>query len=274
MKKIVFLLFTLLLLSSCNTKSQKITNTNNTYSKYQPIVINSFLLGGFFENKWIDEQKTFDLINITENYKTYKGEEYIFDSIGEKIKFSEPEQIFSNKIKIIKVEEMKDENIDKLNMLSISGNFEVFKRNIIKMKNDNKTYQKIIKDILIENDMKENNVIIKELYKFDIDFDEQNEYLIYASDIDDSENNEIQKKYSIIVLRKNVNGVPKNIFLRKVFYVLPYNEKNNLSEIVTIGDLNNDNNYEIVIKDKLQDSLKYSLYKLINNNFEMLLSTD
>lgn len=274
MKKINFVWLTILIfLTSCNaTDKPQVTNskenTNNTYSKYQPIVIDSFLIGGFFENNWIDQQKTFDLINITENYKVYKKDEYISDSIGEKIKLSKEDKIFSNSINILKLDKTKDKNI-----IAISANFEILKRKIIEMKNNNRTYKNIVKDILIESDMKKNDVVIKQLYKFDIDDDNESEYLIVASDLEDDQNTQIQKKYSMIILRKNIDGIPKNIFLKKTFYNLPYNKKNTFSEVVTIADLNNDNHYEIIIKDEFPNSLKYSLYKLIDNKFEILIST-
>ncbi|MBU0732102.1 hypothetical protein KKC88_04440 [Patescibacteria group bacterium] len=245
------LLFTINFLATPSTKAFS-TATH-------PIVIDNILMGGSGNDVWIDASygKYWDLKG--KKYKLYKMRSYIGKGTGSGIYQGPPS--------MTEIVRMKNNGTYLNNFVAIRSNWKFFPQKIRKGSKKSPTYKKVIKKILRRNDLGHLKPKIKQIYKVDLDGNGTKEKIIHASNIDFNNPNYYQEKntYSVVFVRKLVNGKKKNIILRKSFYTEDGDFEDGPTyshRIRAIGDFNGDGRMEVVVETRYYEGTGFSIFEV------------
>jgi len=134
-------------------------------------------------------------------------------------------------------------------------------------------YQEYIAQLLSDNELQGEAVHIDGIFQMDLEGDGIDEVLIMASNIH-AENN-VKGQYSIVVLRKIIDGKVESLFLIKdIKPELPTDGSDSLHydyKLCEIVDLNRDGVCELLIKRSFYEGYSYVVYELINGKFEIVM---
>jgi hypothetical protein len=117
---------------------------------------------------------------------------------------------------------------------------------------NNKTYQKIVRDIAIEKGISKPDVKIHQILRVDLDGDGQDEVIIAAgSDAPEDTNAYVKGNYALLMVRKIIGGKVQNILLDGWFNKTQQGEqvflhKGRTFEVTAVLDLDGDGQLEIV----------------------------
>lgn len=222
--------------------------------------------------------------NSSDSQKLLKGDEvftyYSFDSVagtGINPKIKEDKSIDI-------AQDFPYANNDELNakvfiyQLGISGPWNAMPR-VPKASGANLiTYGKIVKDVLDKNGLSNSNISIKRSAEIDIDGDGTVEKLVCAYDYNTatwykSEGKEGQGTYSMVVLNKVVDGQEQNIVIRD-----QYSKSKPAKECIYFApmvlDIDNDNNMEIIVEGKNQNTSTIEVFKVVGKDVVNVYSTE
>lgn len=137
--------------------------------------------------------------------------------------------------------------------------FNPYPRKVEELSNNSEVYRKIIKDILVKKSFGEMPVVIKQIFRADMDDDQKDEVIINA----ENEYKQGQKRYSMLLYRKIEGNEVKNVALEWDFIIDPkiydgYTER----EITDIIDVDNDNCFEVVSFTKVFEGHSLKVFKL------------
>lgn len=248
-------------LISTSANSEASSSTISQIPDNKPIAViggDGLLIGGYLNKSIKDVNSIEPFITGKEKYSIIKGFEVIGTNIlGSKIEKQEP----GNGSIITLSTEIKFD-------AAISCDWNPLPRIPSIENNDKPSDKATIAGILKQNGIINNNPTIRQNFKIDLDNDGINEVLINASNIEYS-SPQIKTKasnYSIIILQKVVNGKVTNIFLEKFIIPSDYIENENdwqidyVSKILTVFDINNDNNLEILIGTRYYEGNSYAIH--------------
>ncbi|HOL11069.1 MAG TPA: hypothetical protein PLH87_13155 [Bacillota bacterium] len=234
-------------------------------ASYSPIVVDSVLLGGYANGKWYNADELYKLLSGKEVYKLYSINGYLGNSLS-KNKDIDRETYF------IYID--NDKYLNGCNV-AISCNWDAQPRKPLLMNTNNDTYKQIVRKILNDNGLnKQVPVNITQLIKVDLEGDGIDEVII-AAENHKSPYALYNNDYSILVVRKIVDGTVKNIFLKKEIiktseeYIA---EPAVIPSAVSILDTNDDGIMEIIINYQYYEGNSFSLYQIKNNKVNCLLS--
>lgn len=302
-----FFLISLFLLCSCNASKKEATEFNEIQKEeindnkhldtkvdetIEPVngmctIVSEagYIIGGSNNGKWMGTDEISKLICGGEKYKLYSSRMYLGDFVGEKPKVENgPGQWISLPIKYD--DKVSDNSLnEKTNnryenffskKIAISSNWNALPR-IPKMQNNNNdNYKKIFEDILKSKGIYDTKVNIRQIIRIDLEGDGTEEVLITASNIDFPL--DVVKKnntYSIVMLRKIVNGSVENRILKEEYY----NEDGSFESgcpfvyyIPGVLDANGDGIMEIFIEEKYYEGESMEVYEIKKNNIKRVLS--
>lgn len=146
-----------------------------------------------------------------------------------------------------------------------------------KVQQDNSIYENSIKEILINKKLEGSLVSIKQAVEIDIDNDGQDETIVTATDWDlDSWYNSAMKSgkgtYSVVMLRKIVNGKAQDIILNSQFST----NKSDYEYVFYapfILDIDNDGQMEVILEGRYGSSSLIEFYKWENNSMKKIFET-
>lgn len=239
------------------------------YNEYHPIVVDGLLIGGSKNNEWIDVSRIADIINGNEKY-TVADEKYdVVTGIGGTIEKNE-----GTGAELINIE--TDSSLKGITV-SYSGNWDPFPRKPQNLNNDNETYKKITREVLMSHGLNVQEPKINDIYRLDLDGDKVDEVLIEASYYKDNELSPAPRKgnYSLIFLRKIVDGKVKNIEILNDIYTEDLSFEKGpsyLNEILALIDLNGDGKMEVVIKSQYYEGHGIIIYELKGDQIEDVIS--
>ncbi len=244
-------------------------NKQYTWIEEGPIIYDGFVLGGMNGNKFLPayDYNFQEYIKGNESYRIYENGKYLDTASGSSIA---PYEGFgggwAERIEL----QYKGKSFN-----GLATNY------IYPVKFGKRTYQNTsiqvykdyIAEILANNGLKNEHVNIDTIIRTDIEDDGVDEVLIIASNT--FVENKIKGQYSIVVLRKIINGKVESLFLVKdILTNLPTDISDKLYykyELCEIVDLNHDKNYELLIKREYYEGYCYQVYKLIDNEFRIVL---
>ncbi len=172
-----------------------------------------------------------------------------------------------------KMIDIKD--IPKETRIAISGNWDALPRIPKVQSNDLDVYKKIIKDILKQNGLENVPICIQQNYRIDLDGDGTEEVFIKAEYIKKIAPTCDKGTYSLILLRKIINGQVKNILFVKDIFTKNIDDGQRMTtsnSIYSITDVNGDGILEIVLSYKYYEGYLFNLYEIKNNQFKIVLS--
>ncbi|GEM_PF-5724299 len=134
-------------------------------------------------------------------------------------------------------------------------------------------YVDYIAEILAENDLEGEPVHIREIVRTDLEGDGLEEVLIVASNINAPD--KLKGQYSMVVLRKVIDGNVETIFLtEQIKHGLPVETEQRLLydyELCEIVDLDHDGVCELLIAESYYEGLFYLVYKLVDDEPQLML---
>lgn len=135
-------------------------------------------------------------------------------------------------------------------------------------------YQDYMAEILADHGLENEPVHIREIVRTDLEGDGVDEVLMIASNIGSP--NRLKGQYSIVVLRKIIDGKVESIFLVKdIKDSLPYDSENRLLYdygLREIVDLDHDGIYELLITETYYEGQYYLVYKFVNGEPQLVLA--
>ncbi len=254
--------------------------SNESAKKINPIVALDFLLGGYSnDGKWVTAEDMAEYIEGGEIYSCYAFDRMVGTGTGSKVELLDP-------INTVSVTVACESDY----LLAVGGEWNALPRVPVSQGTGSETYKKIVKDILTEEGLPDAEAVIKQNYRIDLEGDGIDEVLIWASNLDYEHIDIAAKKgqYSIIILRKIIDGEVKNIPVSYVIYtsdtifdvgdVDEYDyEYNNYSityvdKIRSIADVNGDGKMEVIVDSRYYEGEFVIVYELQGDKMVDVLS--
>ncbi len=261
-------------------KSFLIAKDDQGYAaKFNPIVAGDYLLGGYsHDNGWITAEDLADSIKGGEVYNCYAFDKMAGKGTGSSVELIEPCDTVSVTV-----------SCENDYLVAVSGEWNALPRVPISQGTDNEIYKKVIKDFLAENGLADTEAVIRQNYRIDIDGDGVDEVLIWASNMDFDYIDIMGKKgqYSIILLRRLVDGEVKNIPVTCEIYTEDYSEDYNddfytspdftlalayIDKIRAIADVNGDGKMEVIVDSRYYEGHFVVVYELQNDKLVLVIS--
>jgi hypothetical protein len=260
MKKFIVIILSIFIIGSYSFAQHPIPFIDATHG---------LLLGASNKGELIKADDANPFIKGGEIYKLYDLNGYIKSVIGEKTESLGPpcdETLFINT--------SYKPNDQELFVTGIACNWNPFPKTLKITSTNQKVYQDIIANILIENGLKNPIVELTDVIRTDIENDGIEEVLICATHYKDGLTPDgISGDYSLVYLRKIINGKPENIQIESNVYAKTINSAvPSRFKIANILDLNNDGIMEIIIYSEYYEGYSFSVYQIIDNKPAQVLS--
>ena len=257
------------------------SDKETSFASYQNQSSKSFfvtgntLLAGSQDGKWISAKDSEKHITGKETFVFYSFDKKL--GIGENARIERYENGTAINIKRNYTMSFSEEKFFGLyiNELGLSGYWNALPR-IPRIQTGNlKVYEDVIKGILQDKSLPQSRIEIKRVIRVDIEGDGTEEVLITATDWNlDSwlSSGEGKGSYSIVVLRKIINGKVKTIILRGQF-AKDKPEYEYVFYTPLILDLNNDGKMEVIIEGRWHAWSKIEFYEIINDKVKQIYTT-
>lgn len=239
----------------------------NGYGKsnnYHPIIVNGMFIGGYGNGKWLDSNDLYKRLSSKERFKIYSREKFLGEAAGIKQGDNADEMIGLDSISC------KEDDY-----FAIQCGWNPLPRLPKSLNVNNESYRKIIRGILDENNIKKSiPVRIKQIMKFDIEGDGIDEVIIAAENISPLKAYSHNQDYSLLILRKIVNGKVRNIIMKKDIVITnkEYEELTPLTyQAKYVMDADGDGHMEMIVEMQYYEGISYGLYKMIDGKTECLL---
>jgi hypothetical protein len=236
--------------------------------EFHPIVYNGYLLGGSKGSKWLQASEVIGRVKGGEKYRLYGLGNHDGDAIGGK---GEPPIETEPSTEMVEIDfTKKNTETD----IAINGSWNALPRVPARLSNSSESYRKIVAELLKQKGLKNINVNIKQIFKIDLEGDGADEVLISAENVTPLSTEHKKDTYSILILRKAVNGKIENIALRQEVYLKdeefsegpPY-----LHTIESICDANGDGIMELLLSTVYYEGDYYELVRINGNKCEPLI---
>ncbi len=293
MKRLIVVIIIILLLIGCsdnqlinptekNVSSNTTLNDENRKDITTPILIKGLLVGGLNKGKWMhyDEFYNSGLVN----FDGYHYDVYVNDTkkgnaagglpINSKSGETLKEDKYIPGFDMIDLFGENNKNIDY--DIAINADWSIYPRGYRNQSTDQKSYNDLVKNLMIKEGLKNPDTSLKQVIKVDLDGDGTEEVLITADNtINDKFEQVMKGDNAILIFRKLVNGkvvdqvVEKDIRLKNEEVVSLYRL---LYRIETFSDLDCDGIMEVIIKSWYYEGEGWFVYKLIDNRLELVAS--
>ena len=242
-----------------NSTSSSISNSGRKNGS-SIFICENLLIGGFDESKWIDSGDFISKITQNEIYRLFSTEKYLGDSSGSIDSIHQMDVEYWNYIKMNKSIEYD---------FAVSCDWDPCPR--FPRENDAE-YESIVSNILTEQGLSDPVVNIVQNYRIDLEGDGFDEVVLYAEYSPDNDGRFSKKKgsYSLLLLRKIINGNVENIILDKDAYISDdfqddFARVRYVFGILGFADLNGDNKLEIITIGGYYEGKGYKVYEIQNN---------
>ena len=263
----------------------QLTKSNNNINKVNPIVC-GYIIGSYVSGKWLDIFNTFEQISGHETYKIYSMMEYIGDGKGlskeavtEDVQGALPRVTISNADDTFEAYDLSSpsmvysENFSK--RIAIGADLNALPRIPQKLSNDTDIYKNVVSDIIRKQGFETQDVNIRQTLKIDLEGDGVDEVLLTASNVNIPSITEGKKTYSVVILRKLINGKVENIIIREDYYI---NGKSTHGYGATalyvpfILDCNGDGIMELLVEGTFAPGSFMDIYEIKGSNVTKVLT--
>jgi len=242
-------------------REQRLVNpSGREISRYHPIVYAELLLGGHGEYGWLQPVDIARYLQGGELYRIYSSEGFLGYGTGSSVDLGNNWSGPFAEFVYIDNADVKDEYI------AIGGHWDGLPRKHVQQSTEDPEYIEIVRNLLMDFGLENPIVNIVQNYRIDLDNDGLDEVVIYAEYstevdyrddgfslfTDDYSRFSVQKgSYSILFVRKEINGVIENIVLKHDIHTRIVQPDDNfeirrLFGIYGFYDLNGNGKMEIV----------------------------
>ncbi|HOS42305.1 MAG TPA: hypothetical protein PK794_01300 [Armatimonadota bacterium] len=210
----------------------------------------AFLYGGAAKGKWLDTATVQPMLTGGERYRLYSAARFLGIGTGSAAR---EDGGTSPCIALTLPAGVKDGEV----VVGVSGAWNALPRVPKAQDLSQKTYQDVVRELLARKGLPGAPVRLKKLWRLDLEGDGVEEVLIEAATPRAGFGRETPYKrgdYSLVLLRKVVNGTARTIPLALSYYLhdaspdLPYHAPPIIHTLQGAFDLNGDGNMEVVIR--------------------------
>jgi hypothetical protein len=256
------------------------------FSQYHPLVVYGFLIGGSKDEDWLEASEFAGELTGHELYDLYRVDGRFGESKGSVVE-PETEDWSGPYVEAVNLGYEEEISFDLFDdpFFALNCDWDAMPRLPIKQSNNSAVYKQIIFDILAECGLSNANVEIQQNYKIDLDGDGIDEVVIYAENVaaDRSEDyitprfDKYPGCFSILVLRKIVNGEVKNFVLEINIHKervddKPYTYIRYLFPIIAFADLNGDNRMEIIASFRYYEGMGARVYEIVDDDIYLVMA--
>jgi len=263
---IFLLLFKLSISISATNVIQKSEKQKLSDRGVYAIVDGDCLIGGMVNGKWMDSKEIFPHIKGGEKYRFYTIDKYIGEGIGG-IPIAEGE---GNMVEIKPISNKRDDYTH--DFVGLIANHNPLPRIPRIQNSEKKRYEKIVKKILVQNGMSKAPVNITQIVSVDLEGDGKEEVFIRAAKEATNNSQENYFLYSIIVMKKVINGKEKYILLAFNSNKHMNPEYDLVLNIMNLLDIDGDGVMEIIIEEQYYEGITLYVYKVKNVHKELVIS--
>ena len=262
--------------------------TEYTFSPYHPFICNYIVVGGSYNGDWLSAQSAATMINGTELYTLYGTEGVIGNGFGGRVMTEDEfyggpytECIEDWELKVFDAEDLPPEyrsfpygvdgNENSPFFVAVCDEWDAMPRTAEALSLKNDTYEQVVKDVLAENGLKVSKVDLIQCYRVDFEGDGVDEVVIVAESPTDYWRYEVSDgAYSVVVLRKIVNGKVENFTLHVDVHTDDENDNETQSyyglraieQVCGFYDLNGDEKLELVTEWSYYEGYYYCVYEV------------
>lgn len=228
------------------------------------VIFNNALIGTFYNGEIFDV-----------NYETYDFSDEVYNMYslkGKKINNKTFKHSITPHGKII-VDGDYVNNFDIRELVGISGDWDVMPKIPKEIMLPNKEIYDSVCEVLGDEFVQVNEPTIIQAYEIDLDNDMIDEQIIVAENLKQNWSYMQNNSYSLIFIRKIINGEYENIFLARDILNDDANEEEILSvfrRIRGILDIDGDGEIELLIESSSIDTTVYSIYDFKNTQIYLL----
>jgi hypothetical protein len=237
-------------------------------------VTNNILLGTYKDGQWINSKQSEELVKGSEKFTFYSLSKAIGSGVNAKIEKFEGGSALD-------IERDFNSSRSRDNFFSyficdigMSGVWNALPRQAKSHNTNTGYFIDVVKDILGEKGLPESKIDIKRLIGVDLEGDGTEEVVISATDYELkalTPHTDIGS-YSVIILRKIINGSVKNIIIKEQ-YSKEKPEYKYVFDCPLILDVDNDGEMELVIESRFGAWSIIEFYKVVDNKVNLIYRT-
>ncbi len=249
--------------------NEGLAEEGNLFIEYHPIVYDGILMGGYIKHKWYASYDIAYSIKGGEKYKLYSFEKLIGEATGSKVIPPDESEPDTAEIEL----SYTAENLN--GILAVNGEWNALPRSLIKQNNNSDIYKNIITDLLRDKGLEGVEINVTQNYRVDLEGDGSEEVIICTENVSPLTVACKKGTYSVIILRKMINGKVENIFLREAIYLKDGEFSDGctmLYSIKAIADVNGDGIMEILLGYNYYEGFGYDLIEIRDNKAIEVLS--
>lgn len=246
-------------------------------SQFHPVVVGGILIGGSYGGKWFCANEFAQELTGEEIYKLYGLNAYIGETKGAKV-VPETDQWHGPYAEFVDL----DHDFADGPVIAMNGMWDGLPRKPVTQTGNDDTYKAIINGLLEECNLYDADIEILQNYRIDFEGDGIDEVVLYAENKKTNKNDwpfdERKGCFSILVLRKIVNGSVENYVLRcdvhpeetdpdglnrRLRYIFP---------IVGFADLNGDGKIELVSSWQYYEGISYEVFEIFDDGVKSVVA--
>lgn len=223
------------------------------------------LFGGSVDGKWLGSDKMMPKVKGGERYRLYTATKYLGDGVGGKATMPEDGPAMDSPVVTLKtkVKLPKDENAC---VIGICGTWNALPRVPKVQSTKQQVYLDAVKAILKQNGLAGAPVNITKLLRIDLEGDGKEEVLISATTPRRGypDPNPYKNDYSMLILRKLVNGKVATVLLEKEFHTKDSQEPSapNIFTLDAVLDVNGDGVMEVITGWRYYEGIGRTVYSI------------
>ncbi len=265
----------------------QLTKSNNNINKVNPIVCR-YIIGSYVLGKWLGVDSTFEELSGHETYKIYSMTNYIGEGKGlskepatEEVQGAQPGVTISTSNGTFdpgeKTASGTDYSKNFSSRIAVGADINALPRIPQKLSNDIYTYKNVVGGIIGRQGFKAQDVNIRQALKIDLEGDGVDEVLLTASNVDISSDEEDKNTYSVVILRKLINGKVENIIIREEHYIngkSTHGYRSTALYVPFVLDCNGDGTMEVLVDGIFAPGNFMDVYEIKGSNVTKVLSNE
>lgn len=222
---------------------------------YHTLAVNGYLLGGWYDDRWIEWEELYPMLPKEDSYKIYIDGQY--QGIGKGRKEPENEvELYGGPQVCFPDGEYGYDGYNVVVAYSGPEDLQVESGTVIPA--DNQRYTNILREYLLENGLPD-NFDLTNIVKIDLDSDGQDEVFIQAYHIEDP----VHKSMGIQYMRKVLDGEVEEFVIPLTVPTVPEDHL----EIIGFCDINGDGSKELLMSAMGVGYHSYMVYEFKRNGF-------
>ncbi|MBV9789715.1 MAG: VCBS repeat-containing protein [Chloroflexi bacterium] len=218
-----------------------------------PIASGPHLLGGVQNGKWIDAETTAQQLSGGESYRTYTTTGQIGSSKGSA---AEP-GIFCYGLQVLSLNPQPKTS----EFAAIGGSHNPLPRKLRAHSINTPVYRQAVADLLRAQGIANPDVRITKIVRFDLEGDGVDEVVISATSAQlNTHFHAAAGDYSLVVLRKIINGKVQTLPIAQNYYPKATNDAPVSYTIPAIADFNGDGKLDIMVRESYFEGVGLGLY--------------